>query len=371
MINNNKFLTTLFSAVVAFSLFTGFTHTALAATITVVDDRDRKVEINVPVKRVVVFNKYNTEFFRSVAGQDVIVGMAQDVNKLEGYWPGLGKESVAGQNQREPHYEKIVSLKPDVVVFPKNGAWKDASAKLAEFGIPVVVITGWDVNKYASNLTMIGQLTGNEDRAAKLIATHTKYTNLLKDRLKGVPKVSMYLETKGGVHKSVVPGSGWHDMLEQAGGSNIFGDINWKSDKGRGSKHSYDIDPEAVLARNPGVILKQIGTGHIPPSQEVMASWIKDFKSRPGYANIEAVKNDRIFVMTYFVAGGLSKLLGKLYIAKQLHPDLFKDVDVDKLANEYYATYQVALPGPHTLIAKVVEKTPEATTTKPWYQFYK
>lgn len=75
--------------------------------------------------------------------------------------------------------------------------------------------------------------------------------------------------------------------------------------------------------------------------------------------------------MTYFVAGGLSKLLGKLYIAKQLHPDLFKDVDVDKLVNEYYATYQVALPGPHTLIAKVVEKTPEATTTKPWYQFYK
>jgi len=108
----NKFLRFLFLLI----LSTGFTHTALAATITIVDDRDRKVEINVPVKRVVVFNKYNTEFFRSVAGQDVIVGMAQDVNKLEGYWPGLGKESVAGQNQREPHYEKIVSLKPDVVV---------------------------------------------------------------------------------------------------------------------------------------------------------------------------------------------------------------------------------------------------------------
>jgi len=326
----------------------GMAGIAAAGEMTITDDVGREVTLNTPVKRVVTFNKYNTEFFRAVGGQDIIVGMAADTIKLTNYWPGMDESAIAGQNQREPNYEAIVGLNPDLVVFPRNGAWEKAAEKLSSFGIPVVVITGWDVNKFADNITMIGDLVGNPDRAAALVALHAKYTKLIEDRLQGVTPRTIYLE-KTVDYTTSVPGSGWHDMLVQAGGKNIFDDIDIaKQPKSKGNKHQLAIDPEAILVRNPDIIIKQLGTDFVPPTQEEMAATIAAMKARPGWSELDAVKNDKIFVMTYFIAGGMSKLIGKLYIAKWLYPELFTDVDPDAVAREWIENYQgVKMPGPH------------------------
>ena len=335
--------------VVATALATGISGVAWAAEITVTDDVKREVTLNVPVKRVVAFNKYNADFFRAVGGQNVLVGMAQDIFKLTNYWPGLGKEAVAGQNQREPNYEAIVGLKPDLVVFPRNGAWEKAAEKLKSFGIPVVVVTGWDVNKHTANIDMIGKLTGKEDRAAELNTLHKKYTDMIDTRLKGVEPRTIYLEKTVDFTTSV-PGSGWHDMLVQAGGKNIFDDIDIKKEpKSKGNKHQLDIDPEAVLRRNPSIIIKQVGSDFVPPAQEKMAAAVSGLKSRPGWSELDAVKNDRVYVMSYFIAGGISKLIGKLYIVKWLYPEKFEDMDPDQISKEWIEKFQgVPYPGAHT-----------------------
>jgi len=344
-------LVTRFALVSAFVF--GFSGAASAQQLTVTDDVDREVTLSVPVNRVVTFNKYNTEFFRAIGGQDVLVGMAQDTNKLTNYWPGLGREAVAGQNQREPNYEAIVALKPDLVVFPRNGAWEKAAEKLKPFGIPVVVITGWDVNKHTDNIAMIGKLIGNPDRAAELNAMHKKYTDMIAERLDGVTPRTIYLE-KTVDYTTSVPGSGWHDMLVQAGGKNIFDDIDIaKQPKSKGNKHQLAIDPEAILRRNPDIIIKQIGTDFIPPSQEKMATAIKGLNARPGWSELNAVKDDKVFVMSYFIAGGISKLIGKLYIVKWLYPEKFTDLDPDQVARDWLVEYQgVPYPGPHVYAAK-------------------
>jgi len=337
----------------ASAVIIGSAHLGFAQEITVTDDVNREVKLAGPVDRVVTFNKYNTEFFRAVGGQDVLVGMAQDTNKLTNYWPGLGSEAVAGQNQREPNYEAIVALKPDLVVFPRNGAWENAAQKLEPFGIPVVVITGWDVNKHAANIDMIGKLVGSPDRAAQLNAMHKKYTDLISERLAGVSPRSIYLE-KTVNNTTSVPGSGWHDMLVQSGGKNIFDDIDIaKQPKSKGNKHQLAIDPEAVLRRNPDIIIKQIGTDFVPPTQDMMAAAIKDLGARPGWSELNAVKNDKVFVMSYFIAGGVSKLIGKLYIVKWLYPEKFEDLDPDQVAKDWIEIYQgVPYPGPHVYAAK-------------------
>ena len=76
---------------------------ALAGQITITDDLGREVSLNVPIKRAVVFNKYNAEFFRAVGGTQVLVGIGQGTHKLTNYWPGLSKDAIAGQNQRTPN----------------------------------------------------------------------------------------------------------------------------------------------------------------------------------------------------------------------------------------------------------------------------
>lgn len=326
----------------------GLAGIAVAGEITVTDDVGREVKVMSPVSRVVTFNKYNTEFFRAVGGQDVIVGMAADTIKLTNYWPGMTDAVIAGQNQREPNYEAIAGMNPDLVVFPRNGAWENAVEKLETFGIPVVVITGWDVNKHTDNIDMIGELVGNQARAAELNAMHAKYTNMIAERLDGVEPRTIYLEKTVNFTTSV-PGSGWHDMLTQAGGQNIFDDIDIATQpKSKGNKHQLDIDPEAILVRNPDIIIKQIGTDFVPPSQDEMGAAIAELKARPGWDDLDAVNNDNIFVMSYYIAGGISKLIGKLYIVKWLYPELFEDLDPGMVAQEWIETYQgVDYPGPH------------------------
>ena len=94
----------------------GTAANALAGQITITDDLGREVSLNVPIKRAVVFNKYNAEFFRAVGGTQVLVGIGQGT-QADQLLAGLSKDAIAGQNQRTPNYEKIVALKPDVVVF--------------------------------------------------------------------------------------------------------------------------------------------------------------------------------------------------------------------------------------------------------------
>ncbi|MEO1919726.1 MAG: ABC transporter substrate-binding protein [Paracoccaceae bacterium] len=335
----------------AIILSVGITNVALADEITVMDDVGREVQVMHPVSRVVTFNTYNTEFFRAIGGQDVLVGMAADTNGLTNYWPGLGDEVIAGQNQREPNYEAIVGRNPDLVIFPRNGAWENAVEKLEAFGIPVVVITGWDVNKFTDNVNMIGALVGKEERAKTLNEYHARYTNLISERLEGVEPRTIYFEKKVDFTTSV-PGSGWHDMLTQAGGRNIFDDIDIATQsQSKGNKHQLDIDPEAILLRNPDIVIKQIGTDFVPPSQEDMAAAISAMAARPGWSEMSAVQNDQVFVMSYFIAGGMSKLIGKLYIVKWLYPELFEDMDPDQVAQEWIEVYQgVEYPGPHVYI---------------------
>ena len=337
--------------VYAIALATGITNVANADMITVTDDVGRQVEVMGPVSRVITFNKYNTEFLRAIGGQDVLVGMAADTIGLTNYWPGMGDEAIAGQNQREPNYEAIVGLNPDLVIFPRNGAWENAVEKLEAFGIPVVVLTGWDVNQFSDNIKMIGALVGNEERAETLIEFHAKYTDLIAERLEGVEPRTIYLEKTVDFTTSV-PGSGWHDMLSQAGVRNIFDDIDIATQpQSKGNKHQLDIDPEAILLRNPDIVIKQIGSDFVPPSQENMAAAIADMAARPGWSDMSAVQNDQVYVMSYFMAGGMSKLIGKLYIVKWLYPELFEDMDPDQVAIDWIEIYQgVDYPGPHVYI---------------------
>lgn len=125
-----------------------------------VDDVGREILLPVPLSRVVVFNRYTTEFIRAIAGMRVVVGFDVDLRKSGSYWPGAEATMVVGQAQSNaaPNYEAIVKTTPDVVFFARNGPWEEASRVLAPFGIPVFVITGWDVLKHEQNVDLLGRL---------------------------------------------------------------------------------------------------------------------------------------------------------------------------------------------------------------------
>ena len=57
-------------------------------------------------------------------------------------------------------------------------------------------------------------------------------------------------------------------------------------------------------------------------------------KSRPGFEKIDAVKNDKVYLLDVNIVSH-SNCLGALYMAKALYPDPLKDVDPYSIHQEY------------------------------------
>ncbi|GEL25036.1 iron ABC transporter substrate-binding protein [Pseudonocardia sulfidoxydans NBRC 16205] len=318
-------------------------------TETVIDDQGRAVELQVPVRSVVAFNTFNVEFIRAVGAYDTVLGLDGGSAGADytGYWPGRDTSTTVGKGQAEPNYEQLAALKPEVVIFPRNGSWQDAEPKLAAFGIKTLVVTGWDQAKHVFNVDLIGKIFDHRDKATQLNAFYTRYKDLLATRLAGVTPKRVYLENDKD-YGSPIPGSGWHDMIVSGGGTNIFGDVVFGTDgAARGSVHQFDIEPEAVLARDPQLVIRNTGGGYALASADDPATVGRALLARPGWDRISAVRDNAIQVTSSFPMNACSKIIGSLYVAKWLHPEKMTDIDPDAVMREWIETYQgVPLPDP-------------------------
>ncbi len=317
----------------------GLAHPAFAEMKTITDDLGRSVQINVPIKRAVVFNPYNAEFFRGVGGANVIVGIDQEPADIKGYWPNIGADAIAGV-WNQPNFEKIVALKPEVFIMPRNYPWENAAEKLKPFNIPVVVVTGWDVPKLVSNISIVGELLAEQKRAAQLADFYTANMQMLRDRLKGVKQRTVYLEKIRPLFTSI-PGSGWHDMVAEGGGLNIFADVEIaKQPAERGTVHEFSIDAERILTSNPDVIIKLSPGQYAPPEKAELETIAKSVAARPAWSTLKAAQQNEVHVVSFFAAGAVSKMIGSAYIAKALYPDRFTDIDPEALMRTWLTDFQ-------------------------------
>ncbi|MFL9924003.1 ABC transporter substrate-binding protein [Herbaspirillum lusitanum] len=316
------------------------------------DDVGRALTLKTPLKRVVVFNRYTTEFVRAVAGMQPVVGVDIDSARSHRYWPTVTPAMLAGQGQSSPNFEAIVAMQPDAVFFPRNSDWQKAATVLGRFGIPVVVVTAWDVLKHEENVTLFGKLFEQAQRAEKLNAFYRRYRDLLAQRLQAIPPTQrkrVYIEEVGN-YRTLLKGSGWHDMVELGGGINVFGDVSiLDQPSARGSVQGFSVDPEEVIARRPDVIVKLEPAQYEPHSRAFSAQVLETLAARPGFERLAAVRSGQVYHISYYLAGGCSKIIGALQIAKWLYPERFRDIDPDQVMRVWLEDFQqVPAPGGYT-----------------------
>ena len=227
-----------------------------------VDSRGKSVKIVYPPRRIVSIIPSTTELLYAVGAGDQVAGVTTWCD----YPPEAKSKPKIGDIMVD--YEKLASLKPDVVVTSFSTTRK-ASTEIESKGYPLFSIEPLSFEQIIASLRQLGALTGHDAEGEKAAAA-------LEARVKAIvapPGPTVYIEHSPEPLGTTGPDTYMGDAVRRAGGRNIF-DGGWKL-----------IDWEAVMSRDPEVIL-------------IAHDRKTGYEKRAGWSNLRAVKNKRV----YFVA---------------------------------------------------------------------
>jgi len=241
-------------------------------------------------KRIICMSPAVSEIVFAIGGGPHVVGVSQHTT-----WPpeALRKPKCGGFFN--PSFERILSLNPDLIV--AQGKAADLSAFAAANDVELLSVALTDLESIFTATRRIGRAVGLEP-GAELVCAGMRY-RLAKVRARvvdrrQVPMLLVIGRQAGSLTGLATAGEGTflHDLIEAAGGVNVFGDM--------GRRYGV-VNKETLVQRAPEVIVELHGEGHDPEEglAEARRLW-------SGMKSLPAVRRERIHVIesTYAMIPG-------------------------------------------------------------------
>jgi iron complex transport system substrate-binding protein len=215
----------------------------------------------------------------------------------------------------DPDMERILSLRPDLVIV--YGSQTDLQRQLTRAGIRAYNYRHAGLAGVFRTLEDLGTVVGRHDEGVRLTRDIHAELDRIQMRVHGrrKPRTLLVFERDPASLRGVFVSGGTgflHDMLEIAGGVNVFADVK---------RESVQPSIETMLARAPDVILEVRATGLRAETDvtEARRAW-------GALASIPAVRNGRIHILNgeHMVVPGPRVVQGTEAFARALHPDAFK-----------------------------------------------
>lgn len=210
----------------------------------------------------------------------------------------------------DPDVERIISLRPDLVLL--YGSQTDLMTQLRRASIPYYEYRHGGLNTVTATIRELGQRLGREQQAETVAAHIEQRLDALRKRTAGLakPRVMLVFSRERGSLRNIYASGGrgfLHDMLQAAGGVNVFADIQ---------AESVQASSELILARRPDVILELRPTD-IPAPNEQQA----EMDAWRTLASIPAVRNNRLHFLPgrWYVVPGPKVADGAEAMFKLLH----------------------------------------------------
>lgn len=311
--------------------------------LTVIDESGKIVTIEEPVERIVICHSMFAEVLKTLDAKDRIVGIPSYMADYTILYPDLCRLPTTGSTMT-PDTEAIISLYPDLVIV--YGSWAENLDEDLNDIAPVIRLT-YRPFCNEEEIMMLGELVGKRNEAKELLDFFDQSLSTINDnvaKLSEEEKPRVYLEyseyrtlTK---RSEPTKGSGAHEMLIMAGGINIASDITTDPDGGP------FVDPEWVITQNPDIIIRRArsadaSNGYTEDDPAQMAALRESILNRPELADITAIKNGDVYCLSSDIsAGGPSYWIGTIYMAKMIHPELFKELDPRAIHQEYLTRFQ-------------------------------
>jgi iron complex transport system substrate-binding protein len=215
----------------------------------------------------------------------------------------------------DPDVERILALRPDLVF--TYGSQGGLEAQLTAAGIRSLSYRHNGIDALFETLRDIGEATGQPAGADRVTKEIKAKLDAVRARVRGRPRPKTLLvlgRQPQSLRQIYVSGGAGvlHEVLEAAGGVNVFGDI---------VRESVQPTREALIERRPEVIVEVSGTraaAGVNPAKE-RAVW-------SALSSIPAVRDGRVHFLTgdYLVVPGPRIGLAAETLARALHPDAFK-----------------------------------------------
>ena len=177
-----------------------------------------------------------------------------------------------------PALEKIVSLRPDLVIATSD-VQAEAVSALLRAGLPVLALNPHRLGDIEQNIHLIGASLGLISTAEEVAGSFNAALASLRVPRKAGARPAVFFEEWP---EPLVGGIGWvGDLIEYMGGLDLFADLREKR-----SADERRIDPSEVAIRCPDLIV---------------ASWcgkrvdIAQICARPGWGELPAVVKGNVF----------------------------------------------------------------------------
>ena len=229
------------------ALLIGLWAGAVAAQIQVTDDAGQTVTLAAPAQRIVSLTPHLTELLFAAGAGGRVVGVSawSDYPEAARRLPRIGDSALLD-------LERIVALKPDLVVAWGSGSSAQQLARLKAAGLPLFVSESRSLAHIAQTLRAFGQLAGSSAVSDARASAFESRLSALRVRYSGRRPLKVFYQIW---HQPLLTINGAHPISEAltvCGAINPFAHLRALTPA---------IDPEAVLQADPDAIV----TGSVDP----------------------------------------------------------------------------------------------------------
>ena len=216
------------------------------ATVQGSDGLQREVLLSAPATRIISLAPHLTELLFAVGAGDQIVASVDHAD-----YPPQALELPRVGNAHRLDLERILALRPDLIVAWASGNPRAAIEQLERFGIPIYLSEPDDFAGISHDLEQLGRLTGNTVAGRLAAETLRQQIADLRTRYSERPPVQVFYQVWPQPLMTVNSQHLLGAAIEVCGGVNIFADSRQAIPR-VALESVLAADPEAIVAGGPG-----------------------------------------------------------------------------------------------------------------------
>jgi iron complex transport system substrate-binding protein len=273
-----------------------------ASTRQFTDDVGRHVGLPSQVERAVSLAPNLTEIVFAIGAGKKLVGVTTYCD-----YPTEAKSLEKVGDTLNPSLERIIALKPQLVLVSTASQLENFTSQLDSHGIVVFVTDPHDLEGVFHSIQQLGELLNNQNEASELVKRLRSRTEAVEIAVKRLPPVKLFYQLSDKPLYTAGRDSFVTDLIQRAGGESVTANV-------AGAWPRYSA--ESALAARPDAIILPTGDASESGNSEVAVPLSRS----------PAALNGRVYKINadHLSRPGPRAVDGLEEMARALHPEAFK-----------------------------------------------